>query len=351
MNPTFIRTGLNTLYYSGAHRLFGSSWAGMGAIFMLHHIKPGGGVPDTGFHPNGVLEISPEFLDKSLTFLRAAGFEFVSLADAVDRIRAGESDRRFVCFTIDDGYRDNLEHGLPVFERHDCPFTVFVTTGIVEATTELWWLALEEMIRENDAFSIDIAGETRDFDTSDIELKHQAYAAVYWPFRNMPEKPQRELIRRLCDRYDVDLETMCRREAMTWEEVRTLDAAPLATIGAHTLDHFAVRKLDEEDALREMTESRRRIGEETGRVPEFFCYPYGDPGSAGPREFGLAARAGFAASVTTRKGMVFPEHAWHLQALPRVSLNGDYQALRYIDVFMSGAPFALLNRFRRVNAA
>jgi hypothetical protein len=34
-----------------------------------------------------------------------------------------------------------------------------------------------------------------------------------------------------------------------------------------------------------------------------------------------------------------------------VSLNGDYQALRYVDLYLSGAPFALWNRFRRIDAA
>ncbi|HYJ59028.1 MAG TPA: hypothetical protein VEW64_06725 [Methyloceanibacter sp.] len=41
----------------------------------------------------------------------------------------------------------------------------------------------------------------------------------------------------------------------------------------------------------------------------------------------------------------------HLSALPRVSLNGEYQSLIYTAVFLSGAPFALSNRFRQVNAA
>ena len=60
---------------------------------------------------------------------------------------------------------------------------------------------------------------------------------------------------------------------------------------------------------------------------------------------------GFETAVTTRPGVLFPEHRDHLTALPRVSLNGDYQTLRYLDLFLSGAPFLLYNRLRRVNVA
>ena len=77
----------------------------------------------------------------------------------------------------------------------------------------------------------------------------------------------------------------------------------------------------------------------------------GDATSAGPREFALAQTLGFATAVTTRPGVLFPEHREHLTALPRVSLNGHFQAMRFIDVFLSGAPFALSSGFRRVDAA
>ena len=55
--------------------------------------------------------------------------------------------------------------------------------------------------------------------------------------------------------------------------------------------------------------------------------------------------------MTTRPGMLFPEHFDHLHALPRISLNGLWQDLRYLDVLLSGAPFRLWNRGRRLNVA
>ena len=61
--------------------------------------------------------------------------------------------------------------------------------------------------------------------------------------------------------------------------------------------------------------------------------------------------AGFKTAVTTRPGMIFPESAEHLTALPRVSLNGNYQDARILPVLTSGAATAMWNGFRRIDAA
>ena len=100
-----------------------------------------------------------------------------------------------------------------------------------------------------------------------------------------------------------------------------------------------------------MTTSKMRLEAEFGRRIDALAYPVGDPTSAGPREFELAREVGFRCAVTTRPGMLFPEHAAHPTALPRVSLNGLWQDEAYLEVLLSGAPFALWNRGRRLNVA
>jgi hypothetical protein len=49
--------------------------------------------------------------------------------------------------------------------------------------------------------------------------------------------------------------------------------------------------------------------------------------------------------------MIFAENAGYLTALPRVSLNGNYQDKRILPVLTSGAATAMWNGFRRVDAA
>jgi len=138
---------------------------------------------------------------------------------------------------------------------------------------------------------------------------------------------------------------------MSWSEFSDLAADPLVTIGAHTVNHVRLTKVSEDEAQSEMEMSATIIEAALGKRPLHLSYPVGDRTSAGRREFAMARELGFKTAVTTRPGVLFAEHREHLTALPRISLNGEYQEPRYVRVLVSGAATALWNGFRKVDAA
>jgi peptidoglycan/xylan/chitin deacetylase (PgdA/CDA1 family) len=85
-----------------------------------------------------------------------------------------------------------------------------------------------------------------------------------------------------------------------------------------------------------MTMSQSVIESAVGVRPRYFAYPFGRKGEAGPREFEIAGALGFRAALTTRPGAVRARHSAHMMALPRMSLAGDFQHLRYVPMLMSG---------------
>lgn len=341
-----MKAAMSGLYYTGAHRLLAPYTQGVGVIFTLHHVRPELERAN-GFAPNRILEVTPDFLDAVLDQVQEAGLDVLSLDEAMQRLKDGD-DRRFACFTFDDGYRDNLEYALPLFKRRSLPLTLYVPTDYPDGNGELWWLALEEIIARASEIELARDGVLWRLATSTPQEKTRAFEEIYWWLRSLDEATQRSVVRALADRHEVDMAADCSRLVMNWDEIRTMAADPLVTIGAHTKGHFAIAKLSDERAHEEMAGSADRIEQELGHRPIHFSFPYGDPGSAGPREFRLARDAGFKTAVTTRKGMLFPDHRRHLTALPRVSLNGEYQSLTYTALYLSGAPFALWNRFQHI---
>ena len=342
-----MKAAMSGLYHTGAHRLLAPYTQGVGMIFMLHQVRP---ERENAFAPNRILEVTPEFLDAVLDQVEEAGLDIVSLDEAARRLREGD-DRRFVCFTFDDGYRDNREYAYPLFKRRSLPLTLYVPTDYPDGRGELWWLALEEIVERADEIELCRNGNLWRLPVATVQDKAKSFDQIYWWLRGLDEATQRQVVRALCDRYEIDMARSCRELIMDWDELRELASDPLVTIGAHTKGHYAVAKLSVEKAIDEMSGSADRIEQELGTRPAHFSFPYGDAASAGPRDFALARELGFKTATTTRKGVLFPAHRKHLTALPRVSLNGDYQSLTYTALYLSGAPFALYNRFREVNAA
>ena len=343
-----IRAGLGALYFSGAHHVLRPIFSGVGAIFMLHHVRP---PRAADFQPNRHLEVTPQFLRVMLAHLRSRGIDIVTMDEVHHRLTNRRFERRFACLTFDDGYRDNRDHALPVMREFDAPLNVFITSDFAEGSGRLWWVALERAIAKASSIEIAMGHNAMRLDASNASAKQATFDRLHDWLRGLPDHDLQREVAALCARHGVDQAAICRELCMSWDELKALAADPLVPIGAHTITHCNLAHQSEEVARDELTLSRARIEEKLQRPVVHLAYPYGDRDAAGAREFALAASSGYKTAVTTRPGMVFPESARHLTALSRVSLNGNYQDKRVLPVLTSGAATAMWNGFRRIDAA
>lgn len=311
---------------------------GRGAIFTLHHVRPHRPRP---LDANGHLEITPVFLDAAIRQLKAEGYRFVALDDVPRLLEDSPDGPPFAVFTLDDGYRDNAEHALPVFERHGVPFTVFVTKGFSERSHTLWWETAEALLNATDRFTI----ETDDGPKTHVVTSIAAKRAVCDLICDAICGPEESLaIARLdaaARSVGIDPTAMVAQLVMTADELRTFARHPLASLGAHTLSHRALDFLTDTEALDELSGSADYVETLTGRRPTSFAYPYGDARSATKRIADLAVQAGFTLAVTTRAATIDASALDQPMLLPRISLNGYFQKPRYVAALASGIPFRL----------
>lgn len=348
LRSTIIQTGLDVMSLTGAYRLLKPRFGGVGLILMLHHVRPAN---KADFQPNRHLEVTPDFLRAALTHLRTQNIDIVTMDEVNRRLESRDFSRRFACITFDDGYRDNRDHALPVMRDFDAPFIVYVASDFAQGTGRLWWVTLERVIAKATVIDARIGGEQIHLDTATTSDKQDAFAQIAGRLHILPtDHDVQEEVSALARHYDIDDSVIARELCMSWDELKTFAADSLVSIGAHTVSHCNLANESSELALQQMRLSRERIEAALDCDVRHFAYPYGYKSAAAEREFAMAASLGFDTAVTTRPGMLFPEHAGHRTALPRISLNGNYQTIRFLPVLTSGAATAMWNGFRKISA-
>lgn len=333
---------LNGARYSGLAPLLRSRYGGIGAILMLHRVTAS---PRKKLGINRHLSITPAFLDALLSELRGMGYRFVSMDETADRIEAEKPGERFISLTADDAYRDNLLEALPILEKHEAPIAIYVSPGLTSGDVDLWWDVLEDIVTARDEIYLTTAEGRMYVDCSTPARKDEANRKLHdYLTEEVREEDRQQILRDMARLAGVDHRQPTRDTLMTWDEVRQAQAHPLITIGAHTTCHYNLKRLGDEKAWEEIVDAARIIEVETGLKPQHMAYPYGYESAVGEREVALAAAAGFRTAVTTRHGVLLSQHAAHMHALPRISVNGRYQRLAHMRTMLTGITTPLANR-------
>lgn len=227
-------------------------------------------------------------------------FTVLPLAEAVAKLRGGKLPPRSACVTFDDGYADNVNIALPILRRRGVPATFFVATGFIDGG-RMWNDSVIETIRgaQGDVLDARCVG-LESMSISTIGARQRAIERVLSALKYLPlEERQRrveELAREVACPLPSDL-------MMTAEQVRHLRASGM-DIGAHTVTHPILARLEPERAEGEIRESKRRLEAITGSPVSLFAYPNGRPGRDYCREHvGMVEKAGFEAAVSTAPGV------------------------------------------------
>jgi peptidoglycan/xylan/chitin deacetylase (PgdA/CDA1 family) len=339
MRDQLKRMLLQGTYTLGAHRLIARTLGGLGTILMLHSI-----VRNKEDSPSPYLTVTAAFLEEIIIHLRRLNTDFISISGLKDRL-SGKTERgsRFAIITFDDGYKDNMTLGLPVLRKHGVPAVIYVPSGAPDRTMDVWFLRLERIVQDFEELPLNMLGIAETLDLRGAAAKSAAYERLTGLSRQ-DMSAMRAFVNTLLPPSQISDGQLMDEVFLNWDELRTIAADPLITIGAHTVSHPVLSNLSEDEAFSEIVRGRERLQAELGRPIHHFAYPYGSAAECGEREFALAARAGFETAVTTRYGNVYPQHREHLFALPRMTLGGPVERMADTVLDVSGSRVALSKR-------
>jgi len=291
---------------------------GLGSVLMYHRVtreRP----PVDGFNPYRGLAVHESDFEEQIAFIRSHA-RCLDLRTAVRLLKDGRLPENSVVVTFDDGYRDNLTLALPILERYDVPATIFVSTGLVERTSPLWWYELEDALRMSEELDTEWRGRPIRYPLASVTEKHRAALELNELVKSLSPVEQAEFLGQI---RATGASAAHGEEMLTWGELGQLDRSPLITIGAHTRTHPVLSRLTPPELEDELLGARRELEERLGHQVPHLAYPFGGGVQAGWREFQAAEHLGFECAVTTRFGHLHHRHRIFPCAIPRINIAAD----------------------------
>jgi peptidoglycan/xylan/chitin deacetylase (PgdA/CDA1 family) len=276
-------------------------------ILMYHRVLPR---PD----PMRPGEIDACTFDRHVSVL-ARYYHVLTLAEAARQLRTRSLRRRAVCITFDDGYADNAELALPILRRWRVPATFFVATGFLDGG-RMWNDTVIELVRAAPGNWFDVRSlQLGEYSLATPPQRCEAAYALLAKLKYIPPGEREDRVQALAERVGAELPTDL---MMTRPQVRAL-AEQGMEIGAHSISHPILARLDDAAAGREIIEGKQQLEAIVGRPVEVFAYPNGKPREDYEwRHVRMAQKAGFACAVTTVRGVANANS--DLYQLPRFSV-------------------------------
>jgi peptidoglycan/xylan/chitin deacetylase (PgdA/CDA1 family) len=231
--------------------------------------------------------------------LLAECFNVMPLSEALHALETRALPPRAVCITFDDGYRSIHDLALPILKKYNMPATVFVTSGYIDAGS-MWNDKILEAMKQISGDQINLADiSLGTFPIKTIKNKKQSIYKLTEIAKYLPSHKRSALTHKLEELAGAGNSS----DIMLTREMISALAQQGIEIGAHTVSHPILTRLDDDSARHEIEAGKKQLEEITGRPVQFFAYPNGKAGlDFDDRHVALAKEAGFTAAFTTTFG-------------------------------------------------
>ena len=226
-------------------------------------------------------------------------FNVIPLDLAISHLQSGSLPARAAAITFDDGYADNRTIALPILQKYGLSATFFIATGFL-AGGRMWNDTVIESIRGacSPLLNLEKLGLGRHSNRS-LGEKRQAIAAIINQIKYLPLDERAAVTERIA----LELGVMPPDNLMmTSEQIRELHAAGMQ-IGAHTINHPILARIDLQNAEHEIRASKVTLEKMLGEPVSLFAYPNGKPNQDyRPEHCKIVQELGFSAAVSTGWG-------------------------------------------------
>jgi peptidoglycan/xylan/chitin deacetylase (PgdA/CDA1 family) len=306
--------------------------SGLGSILTFHQIAE----QRSKYRlETDALRFRPALFRQVVRTLVGRGFDLVSMSELARRMRQPKP-AKFVALTFDDGSLDTYTEAFGICRALGVPITIFIATGPMERKFPMWWLGLEQLVESQDEILFHVKGRRFHYPAVTSAQKRLAYRRLAHQFTNALSGECLALCEAIEAKYPISFMRTTNENAIRPEMVAEMHASGLVEVGAHSVTHANLRLAQRDEVASEMESSRRALEAVINAPVRHFAYPYGTVRTAGPREFALCRELGFETAVTTRTSNLFQRDFDEPHRLPRLSMNGDYQSTRMVDLLLSG---------------
>ena len=263
-------------------------------VFMLHRIED----RERGIEGTPVKEI-----DLFLKKLKKQGYIPMGMDELCQQIKKpyGVMKNRFI-FTMDDGYLDQIDRGVPVFQENNCPVSVAIITDFVSCKSWPWDAKIRylfEKTNEKELPKISINNINSTFDIVDDESKLSAMRAVRELLKKQSERQVHESLNLLEEKLNVQLPENAPDHYLpcSWGDVKRLEGDGVNFI-PHTKNHYILSNLTDERAKEEIQGSIKELKKHIEPLP-LFVYPNGQQGDYNQGHFQVLRENGIQLAFTT----------------------------------------------------